>query len=119
MGWPTFIVCAIPLYLLYNTGQSVLWTIALLNTIANLWSYGIMHNYSVEDSVEKINRLQENLAIEGRLDAEKQAQIDKIPVAKNLQAVPGWLTTVNLVKFVVGIAFVGYGVWLIAAKRGM
>ena len=112
MGWLFFIICAVSVYLLYNIGQPVLWVLALINAIASLWSYGIMHNYAVEESAAKIKRLQENLSLEGRLDEERQAEIDKIKLAKNLQAVPGWLTTMNLLTFVIGFGLLGYGIWL-------
>ena len=89
MGWLSFLICAVPLYLLYNTDRPVLWVIALINAIANLWSYGVMHNYAVQSSAERIKRLRENLDLEGRLDAEEEREIDGLKPRMNLQAVPG------------------------------
>lgn len=113
VGWLSVLVCAAPLYLLYNTGRPVLWVLALVNLIANLWSYGVMHNYAVQSSANKIKRLRENLALEGKLDAEKEREIDSLKLNMNLQAVPNWLTTVDMITFLIGIGFLGYGIWLL------
>lgn len=113
MGWLSVIICAVPIYLLYNTGQPILWVLVLLNVFVNFWSYGIMHNHAVRSSSDKIKRLQENLALEGRLDAEKQREIDRIPLTMDLQAVPNWLTNLNMVTTLIGLVFLGYGVWLL------
>ena len=113
MGWFSFLICTVPLYLLFNTGHRVLWILALVNAIANLWSYGVMHNYAVESSAERIKGLRRNLALEGKFDVEKERQIDKLKLAKNLAAVPNWLSTVNMVSFIIGLVFVVYGMWLL------
>jgi hypothetical protein len=113
VGWLFFLICAVPLYLLYNTGHPILWGLALLNAIADLWSYGVMHNYAVESSSERIKRLRENLALEGRLDAKKERQIDRLKLDMSLQAVPKWLTTLKMMTFVIGLGFLAYGVWLL------
>jgi hypothetical protein len=113
VGWLSFLICAVPIYLLYNTGRPIFWVLVLINAIANLWSYGVMHNYAVQSSAEKIKRLRENLALEGRLDAEKEREIDRLKLNMNLHAVPGWLTTVNMITLLIGIGFLGYGIWLL------
>jgi hypothetical protein len=113
VGWLSFLICAVPIYLLYNTGRPILWVIVLVNAVANLWSYGVMHNYAVQSSAERIKRLRENLTLEGRLDAEKKREIDRLKLNVNLQAVPGWLTNVNMITFLIGIGFLGYGIWLL------
>ena len=111
-GWLVSLICIAPLYFLYNTGHPVLWVIILCNTIVNLWSAGIMHNYAIGQSVDRIKQLEKNLAQEGKLDAEKQAEIDRIPFAKNLDAVPGWITTINMLSSLAGLGFLGYAIWL-------
>ncbi|HEY0048451.1 MAG TPA: hypothetical protein VGB68_04140 [Pyrinomonadaceae bacterium] len=113
MGWLLFIICIAPLYLLYNTGQPIIWVITLVNAIANLWSYGVMHNYAVQSSAKKIKQLQENLALEGRLNNQKQSEIDRQKLDIILQAVPNWLANVNILTFLIGIGFLGYGIWLL------
>lgn len=109
MGWLSFLVCALPLYLLYNAGHPVLWVLALINAIANLWTFGVMHNYAVNSSAQRIKDLRRNLVVEGKLDAEKENEIDQLKVTMNLNAVPTWLSTVNMMSFIVGLALAVYG----------
>ena len=113
MGCLSVLVCAVPIYFIYNTGQPVLWIATLVNAIANLWSFGVMHNYAVGGSAEKIKRLRDNMTLEGRLDDEAQQRIDKIGLEKDLRAVPNWLSTINLITAIVGFCFLIYGVWAV------
>ncbi len=45
MGWVQVILCLIAAYLLYQAGAQIVFYIAAINAGANLWSFGIMHNY--------------------------------------------------------------------------
>lgn len=108
MGWLSFLVCALPLYLsIMPDIQSFGFT--LINEIANLWAFGVMHNYAVKSSAHRIKGLRRNLAVEGRLDAEKEREIDRLKLTMNLDTVPTWLSTVNMMSFIVGLAFVVHG----------
>ena len=78
MGWLSLLVCALPLYLLYNAGHPVLWVLALINAITNLWTFGVMHNYAVKSSPHRIKRLRQNLAIAGKLNVGKEREIDQL-----------------------------------------
>ena len=109
MGWLSFLVCALPLYLFYNAGHPVLWVLTLINAIANLWTFGVMHNYTVNSSAQKLKGLRRNIAVEGKLDADKEREIDQLKLSMNLNAVPTWLSTVNMMSFIVGLAFVVFG----------
>jgi len=113
VGWFSFLISVVPLYLLYNTGHRVLWFLALGSAVANIWSLGVMHNYAVESSAQQIKTLQRNLALEGNLDAEKQRQIDGLKLTVNLNAVPNWLSTLNMVSLTIGLVFLVYGIWLL------
>lgn len=113
MGWLSLLICALPLYLLFNTGHRLLWIVALVNAIANLWSYGVMHNYAVGSSAQRIKNVRRNLALEGRLDADKQRNIDRLKLTGNPDVVPNWLSTINMISFIIGFAFVVYGAWLL------
>lgn len=113
MGWSSFLICVVPLYLLYGTGHRVLWILALGNAVANLWSYGVMHNYYVESSAERIKALQRNLALEGKLDEVKQRELDAIKHRADPHAAPNWLSTVNMVSLCIGLLLVAYGFWLL------
>ena len=109
MGWLSLLVCALPLYLFYNAGHRVLWVLALINAITNLWSFGVMHNYAVKSSAQRIKRLRRNLAVDEKLDAEKEREVDQLKLRVNLNAVPTWLSTVNMMSFIAGVTFVVYG----------
>ena len=98
--------------LVYNTGHRLLWILALVNAIASLWSYGVMHNYAVASSAERLKGLRRNLALEG-LDGEKEREIDRLKLTVNLHAVPCWLSSVNMISFIIGVMFLVYGIWLL------
>ena len=112
VGWLSFLICAFPLYLLYNTGHRVLWILALGNAIANLWSYGVMHNYAVESSADRIKTLKRNLALRKVLKRNSD-KVDRLNLTANSKAVPNWLSTVNMISSIVGLGFFVYGIWLL------
>jgi hypothetical protein len=97
MGWLSLLICALPLYLLYNAGHPVLWVLALINAITNVWTFGVMHNYAVKSSAHRIKGLRQNLAVEGKLSVEKQQEIDRLKLIENVNAIPTWLSTVNMI----------------------
>jgi len=72
-----------------------------------------LHNYAVESSAERIKGLRRNLALEGKLDAEKEREIDRVKLTVNLQAVPNWLSSVNMISFIIGVKCLVYGIWLL------
>lgn len=43
--------------------------------------------------------------VEGKLDAEKEREIDQLKLTMNLNGIPTWLSTVNMMGFIVGLAF--------------
>lgn len=45
MGWIQLILCGTAAYLLYQAGAQIVFYIAAINAGANLWSFGVMHNY--------------------------------------------------------------------------
>ncbi len=63
--------------------------------------------------LKRIKGLRRNLALEGKLSAEKERQIDQLKLTANSDGVPTWLSTVNMVSFVIGLVFVVYGTWLL------
>lgn len=77
--------------------------LALIDAIVNLWSFGVMHNYAVDSSAHRIKALRRNLAVEGKLDAEKERETDQLKLTMNLNAVPNWLSAVNMMSFIAGL----------------
>lgn len=45
MGFWQVLICGAAAYLLYQSGAQIIFYIAAVNAGANLWSYGIMHNF--------------------------------------------------------------------------
>lgn len=68
-----------------------------------------MHNYAVKSSAHRIKGLRQNLAVEGKLNVEKEREIDQLKLKVNLNAIPSWLSTVNMISLIAGVAFVVYG----------
>ena len=69
----------------------------------------MMHNYAVKSSAHRIKGLRQNLAVEGKLSVEKQREIDRLKLIVNLNAIPTWLSTVNMISFIAGVVFVVCG----------
>lgn len=111
MRRPSFFICAASVLPLIYTGRPFLSIAALVNAYANLWLYGVMHNYAVLSSAESITPSQENLDSEGKLKAEKEGELNELQPNMNVQAVPSWLTIVNMLTILIGIVFFGYGIW--------
>jgi hypothetical protein len=103
-GWLGVLVCATPIYLLWGRGQPALLTLAIVNTLLNFWSFGVMHNYAVESSRQRIVQLRDNLVAEGRSQDEVHAVVDRIPLRSNPRLVPNWLARVNLASTIAGLA---------------
>lgn len=110
MGWLSFLVCLAPVLILFRSGHPVLWMAATANAALNLWSFGVMYNYAVERSAERIRRLRENLMAEGRLDLPAQRRLDSLQVTKDLSAVPSWLTSINMLSAVAGLVLLIWAV---------
>ena len=113
MGWFSSLIYVVPIYLLYNTGHPVLWALTIVNAIVNFWSYGVMHNYAVRQSLRGIKRLRENLAFDGTLDVEKERELDRLKLKSNPDAVPDWLAGINILSTLVGLVGLIYGTWLL------
>ena len=103
MGWLSVLLCAVPIYLFWKSASFILMTLAALNALLNFWSYGVMHNYAVKASATKIKQLHEGLALEGRLDAKQQAALDRISLRVDLDSVPNWLSSINMITTAVGL----------------
>lgn len=45
MGWVQVMLCGTAAYFLYQAGSQIVFYIAAINAGANVWSFGIMHNF--------------------------------------------------------------------------
>lgn len=103
-GWFSFVVCLAPALLMFRSGHTALGIIAIANAATNLWSFGVMHNYAVERSARRIKRLRDNLQTEGCPDHGAQRRIESVRPTKDLKAVPPWLTSINMLTALAGVA---------------
>jgi len=113
-GWINLIICLVPVYLLYRSGQTPWMILAVVNAVANFWSFGVMHNYAVEAKKSKVDRLRQNMALEGRLNEEAESRLNKLQDnidPESTTHVPNWITTINILTFVIGISLIVYAVF--------
>lgn len=55
MGWLPVIISAIAAYLIYDTGHTVMFAIAIITVIGCFWSWGIMHNFATDLARKRSN----------------------------------------------------------------
>jgi len=82
--------------------------ISLVNGVVNFWSFGVMHNYALTASSEKIKRLRDNLELAGNLDEEKMSRLNEMENKidpRSVDAVPDWLATTNMLTTLIGLFF--------------
>lgn len=110
MGWLSFLIAAIPVYLFWSSNHYALVALAVINALVNFWSYGVMHNYAVSSSSQRIKRLRENLQNQEDFTPERQAALDRIPLELDPNAVPDWLAKVNLATTILGVLCIVTGI---------
>jgi len=87
MGWLPFLMGIMASILLYKTGPTILFVAAILVTIGDFWSWGIMHNYAT-------NQAKKRLSYRGGFyDFTK----------KEIETVPNWITRINMVLALFGL----------------
>ena len=62
MGWLSVLVGIEAVAQLYETGQGILFTVAILAVAGCLWSWGIMHNYAT-DMAKKHSSYREEVVV--------------------------------------------------------
>lgn len=50
MGWLPVLLSVVATILFYRTGHAVLMVLAILTSIGGFWSWGVMHNFAVEQA---------------------------------------------------------------------
>lgn len=99
-----FIVCVCSAILLYGFGHSFLFWAAIVISAADLWSWGIMHNYAMNAAKARFDRLRENLLFENR-PPEDLKHLDDIPIQitpRDANLVPNWITSLNMLFTIIG-----------------
>lgn len=103
MGKITIGLGIVATIIFYGVDSSFFWT-TLVTTGLAFWSVGIMHNFAMESAKAWKNRIVENKGLEGA-SIEEIERIKNLPLNitnHDLQAVPNWLTWLNMI-FSVGI----------------
>ncbi|MFV2074108.1 MAG: hypothetical protein ACC742_15860 [Thermoanaerobaculales bacterium] len=102
-GWIGVGISLLAAVLFYRGGSNTWMVLALINALVSFWSFGIMHNYAHSARRGKIDRLRENLALEGRIDESADERLRALENGIDPSAAPNWLATTNLVSFVLGL----------------
>jgi len=103
-GWISVVAGLLAAIFLYGTASSYLFLFAILITIANFWSFGIMHNYAINSAKSRHDRILENMKFEGRSSEEITAFDNKIirPSPHDVNAVPNKLAFINMIASIIG-----------------
>ncbi len=92
MGWLGPLINAIAAFLLWDAGG--LWaTCAICTAVVGFWSWGVMHNYAVEEAKKRSDYTGEFYDL----------------THEEVSTVPDWLTKINFVTFVVGVVLLIVG----------
>lgn len=97
MGWFSVLICCIAAFLLFNTGHTYLMILAIFAAIVCLWSWGVMHNYATDYAKRRKNYT--------------GGFYDIMP--HETQAVPDWITRINMVFSLIGIVLLITGIIMI------
>lgn len=100
MGWLSVLLSGVAAFLLLRTGHSVLMVIAIVATVGCFWSWGVMHNYATEFA-----KLRSNYT-GGFYDITK----------REVEAVPDWITTVNMIFTLVALVLLITGIVFMVRK---
>ena len=92
MGWLGIVLSVVAAWLLRDDGW--LWLVAAAVALLQVWSYGIMHHHAVESAKKRLDYRGGFFDLNDR----------------DMDAVPNWLTIVNMVGFAaaVGLLVAGF-----------
>ncbi len=105
-GWINVGVSLIAAFSFYRIDQTFLMVLSIINAVISFWSFGVMHNFAIQPGKAKIERLRENMKLEGRFDKQAEARLDSISVPIVPDAAPNWVTNINITTFLFGIVFI-------------
>ena len=95
-------ICILSAALLYDTNHNLLFVLSLLNTVLYFWSLGTMNNFAREKyrdlGIDQLKHLPEWMA-----ETTHQRAKD---------AVPNWLTTINLLCTFISVGLLTYGIFV-------
>ena len=95
MGWIGILINMAAVVFLWNN-SSLLFVMAMCSVVASFWSWGIMHNYAVEEA----NKRPDYTGEFHDLTPEEAA------------TAPDWATKINMASFVLGAVLLLVGLFL-------
>lgn len=96
----------------YGTGHPILFWVAVAICIVCIWSWGVMHNYALKAAKGRWDQIRENMIREGR-PPEEIERMDRTPIriaTSDVDAVPDWLATVNMIVTFIGLGLLIWGI---------
>lgn len=111
-GWICLIICVIPICLFYRSGHTTFMMFSIINTVANFWTFGVMHNFAMKQHSSWTEQVQKNRELEGKLDKETKRHLRKIAETLCPEDVPDWLAIMNIVTFTIGISLIALSFFL-------
>jgi small-conductance mechanosensitive channel len=96
----------------YGTGHLLLFWMCVVIIVLSFWSWGVMHNYAMKSAKARWDRIRDNMIREGR-SAEEIDRLDSTPIhpsTADVNAVPDWLATVNMLVTFAGIGLLIWGI---------
>jgi uncharacterized membrane-anchored protein len=100
MGWLSVLLSGIAAFLLFKAGHTVLMILAILAAVGCFWSWGIMHNYATDLAKRRSDYTGGFYDITNR----------------EAQAVPDWISTVNMVFSLAGLVLLITGIVMMVRK---
>ena len=111
-GLISVIISVLAAIAFYGTGHPLLFWLCVTIAALSFWSWGVMHNYAMNSAKARWDRIRENMIQEGRFPEEID-RLDSTPIHPSIgdvNVVPDWLSTVNMVVTFTGLGLLVWGV---------
>lgn len=111
-GLISVIISVLAAIAFFGTGHPLLFWLCVVMVVFSFWSRGVMHNYAMNSAKDRWDRIRENMIQEGRSPEEIQ-RLDSIPIHPSnadVNAVPDWLATVNMLVTFAGLGLLIWGI---------
>ena len=89
----------------YGVGHPVLFCFSIASGVISFWSWGVMHNFATESAKKRRELTVENMRLERRFEEDITRFDSRLvtPGAIDVEAVPNWVATINML-----VTFVGF-----------
>jgi hypothetical protein len=110
-GLISVIICVLAATAFYGRGHPVLFWLSVVIAIISFWSWGIMHNFATQSAKRRHDQALSIMRSLGQPE-EEIAQFDSQIISSDvpdMDAVPNWLTAVNMLATLSGIILLVWG----------